>query len=305
MTDTNTPGFCPSCGATLHTGAVYCGHCGVPIVPEQILYKPVEQSVPDEQPKPAILPVSGAAPADLPDPSIPPRLGRAISIGWEILMQDVVGAMLVVLVVGLCHMALSVFSYFSLILVIPLQVGFIGWAEARRRGLSPGVRDFFDITFARMGDAIPLGGVIFLISLVYVIPVLILEFTMLGISPFSMPFTIFFSHGTLPPTPTLPSLLALAATGLVGIAAIIFGPLTFSYMGLAAWAISQGHKFKKSSLWALEKIKKQYYSYWWIGIVIYFIAGIGVLLCWVGIILSIPLAYIIFAEIASDTGEGD
>ncbi len=251
---------------------------------------------------------------DLPDVTIPPRLADALSVAWNIVWQDIVGAMFVAFVLGILVLIGSVLlqlvsdwlQYVTFVIVGPLTVGFLGWAETHRLGRTAGLNDVFTIAVRRFPDTIYLYLTLQVISLVYSIPLLVALVGLFG--PWfkamqQMP-------GAQSPQPTSPFwfevnlpvevLIGLAVWGAV--VAVVFGPALESVRSLGSWAIAKGRPFKEALFWGYERVKAHFFGWWLTGLVITFLSGIGTIACYVGVFVTVPWSMLAWAQIAGDEG---
>jgi hypothetical protein len=240
----------------------------------------------------------------LPDPSIPPMVGRALSLGWEMLTADIVGIVLVSLVFFVIAMAAGLLaSFFGSILVTPLNTGFIGWAEARRQGFPEGVGAMLKIGMKYFVDALLLGLVVMLIAAVWAVPLMIVY--MITVFSFMIPGMTNPSAPPAPPSfPSFP-IGIIIAVALIVVVAFVMGPPLLSLQYLGSWAIARGVPFKAALGWAWERLRKHFFGWWWAGFAISFISSIGVLACYVGMLATMPWAVLAFTELASYEGDPD
>jgi hypothetical protein len=154
--------------------------------------------------------------------------------------------------------------------------------------------------FKYLPNAILLAVAKFVISLVFLVPGFILYFVFLfgmtgalgGPGSPPMPFQNFQSI-----SPILIGILLV----LFVIGAVILGPLLYSLEALAGWAIVKGKKFQEAFLWGWERIKRHFFGWWFAGLIIPFYGGMGVILCYIGILASLPLMPLAWVEIIGNT----
>jgi hypothetical protein len=314
--DEQRSSYCRTCGAPLTPESVYCEYCGAQAEPaapspkasQEISGTPVEGqntffSTSGESAGPQI---EVGSDHDLPDVDVPPRVGRAISIAWEILMQDVVGGIVVALIFFAISIGISLVLPFANYLIIGiLQVGFLSWAAERRRGIPSGIGTVINVSIKKFPDAILVGLLMLGIGLIIAIPLLIAYFSFFS----SIINGMFIGHSTPgPPMPPTPSNL-LGPIGLVFgiiwalVLGIIVSPALYSFQSLALWAIVQDRPFKEACSWAWARVKKNYFGWWLAGIEINFIAGMGALACYIGVLFTFPLAMLAWAEVCGDKGD--
>ena len=292
MESSQTPKYCRSCGNALTPETKFCDNCGVPVFSEE----PVADAPTGESP-----PEREKIETGLPDPGIRPKLGNAFSTAWDILMQDVVSGILVGLVFLGLNLAIACLSYFSVILMIPLYVGVFSWAEARRRGETAGANEMLNGMFARFSDGIALGGIFLLISLIFIIPSIALQFSLTGMNPFVPGWMSLFTSGSQPQPNFNPKTIGIIIAFVA--LQIFLAPAFMSLLCLASWAVARGHQFKVALSWAWERVRTRYFNWWWIGLIVGLMAAAGSFLCCVGIAFTIPLSYLTYAELAGDIGE--
>ncbi|MCK4719430.1 zinc ribbon domain-containing protein, partial [bacterium] len=173
----NNPMYCRSCGVEIPADSVYCVSCGTPLSsPPKPYDKPegepgYERTEPGGQQKLEDF-YSGFK---FPEKTVPPRIGRALTLGWDIMMQDIVGVILVALAFILLSLlsAIPILGYF---IVVALQVGMIGWAEERRRGIQSGPGAMVRIALNRFTESLLLALVLIGVSLVIMLPLFIAYF---------------------------------------------------------------------------------------------------------------------------------
>jgi len=304
------PTYCKQCGAALPSEGQFCESCGAPVEDESIGTPPP----PPPPPKPAA-PAAPSGPAgkledfadrrELPDASVPPRLGRALSKGWDLLADDFFGAILMafiyLMVVGLITSAIPLVNAVAPVL---LGIGFLAWAEERRRGLRTNVGTLFRVPVDQIGDGLMLALVFLVIGFAVAIPMVIAYFSAIGAI-----ITSVLAGISSQESPGLFPFIALPAGVLGAIVVmliwfvIIVGPVVNSFIIMSSWAIAKGVSFNDAINWAWERIKTHFASWWLAGLVLNIISGIGVVLCYIGILVTAPWAYLAWAEIVGDMGD--
>jgi len=240
---------------------------------------------------------------ELPNVEIAPRIGHALSTGWGILWQDIVGCSITGLVFWLLVTPIWViFFYFAFIIVGPAQVGLIGWAEMKRRGASASVGDFFILMFRYFANALLLALARTAISLIYlasgIIIIYIMEGWISGVGPSTS------QPPQIPPNPFIGlSIAMIMLFALFIIGAIVLETALNSLEAIAGWAIIKGKPFRESFSWALERIKKHLFGWCLAGIIVPFISNLGILLCIIGVFSTIPLGYLTWAELIGNIDE--
>ncbi len=309
-TSQNNPMYCRSCGKEITTDSVYCESCGTPVSsPPKRVYEPeedpgYERAEPDGQQKLEDFYSS----FKFPEITVPPRIGRALTLGWDIQMQDIVGVILVTLAFILLSLlsAIPIIGYF---LVIALQVGMIGWAEERRRGLQSGPGAMVRIALNRFTESVLLALVLIAVSIVITLPLFIAYFWFFWSIITAAVTASSSSSGSISsiPYPALlmgPAMLLLAIFW-VFILGFVGGPLIASMQSMVAWGIANGRSFQESLAWAWERMKSNVLGWWIAGFVISLISGLGTYLCYVGILITYPWSVLSWAVIVSDRGESE
>ena len=301
--DSQRPPYCKHCGAALPSEGRFCESCGASI----------ESEAPGTPPSPG-RPAISVPPEKLedfpdlgvlPDPHVMPRIGRALSIGWDLLSDDFLGALLValvyVLVIAVISSAIPVISSF---ITVALGVGLLGWAEERRRRLRTNVGTVFRIGTNRIGDALLLGLVLLGIGLVVAVPIAVAYFSAI-VSLISSIFAVVFSgeNRGLSPFFALPAGFFALIVIMVVWFGIIIGPILQSFTSMASWAIARGKPFSQAVGWAWDRIRTHFAAWWLAGLVINIITMIGMILCYIGIIITLPWGYLAWAEIIGDSGD--
>ena len=113
-------------------------------------------------------------------------------------------------------------------------------------------------------------------------------------SPFS-PYSPF-------PASLFTGMLGIAYFSVIGLA-ILFSPILVAILSLTAWAIARGVPFKPAFGWGWQRFWRYPLQWWWAAVVINGAAGIGAILCYVGMLLTFPWAALAAAEIAGYEGE--
>ncbi|MFH1676334.1 MAG: zinc ribbon domain-containing protein, partial [bacterium] len=175
--------YCRRCGAPLSEGVKFCESCGAKIPDE----KPRQTEVPDggqetHQPDDTasvfdVPPTTESAKTpeefEFSDNYPPPRVQIAASNAWAMLNQDIVGGLVVFLIVVVFGVGVGFMSTFGLLAMLifagPLEVGFLGWAEAKRRGKAANPDVFFKTGFGNFPSALLLGIVTISISLLWMV----------------------------------------------------------------------------------------------------------------------------------------
>jgi hypothetical protein len=299
------PKYCRTCGASLPSEGDMCESCGaaVPVAPkvaateETPLFPPLSSSpLPTQQNTWRQGDVVDAlANPHLPDPNVPPRLSRALSLGWEMLMDDVVSGVVTSLIfVVLSSVGSQIAIIGDLLITAPLTVGFMGWAEARRQALPGSQGALFSVGYKYFRSSIYLRLVSYLVAVAGTIPA--------GILAFGFTSLLGGLTGNPSPTPTFNPALTLLTFIPIGILVLIAPSLT-SMITLSSWAIARGVPFKPAFGWAWQRIKKYPIRWWWAGLVGTLASSIGLILLFVGVFLTVPWIALASAEIASYEGE--
>lgn len=248
----------------------------------------------------------------LPAGTEPPRIGRALTVGFKTIRQDLKGVLLVtlgfILIIGLIsagpflivmlidfqleafHAVIAcVVLFLSGWTMLTLFIGYIGWADARRTGQKPGLSYIFKTTRNNLGN-----------SLQWSFSYLIIDIFLWWIT-----FMILFYS---PERPLLPE------TGRIGeVIGIVFAfiqpvsflplllarPFLFIIAGLSGWAIARGVAFNSSIIWALRRIKKNI-IYWYVaGLILSSCESVGGWTFIIGYLFTVPFVFIAVSELAS------
>jgi len=338
--DKERPSYCKKCGAILPPDAQFCEACGASVaaIPEASAgaagsagtagsagsagaagaagssFHPVTPtSAEPYAPQPgAYVPPPRNVPrledfyaeATLPDPSIPPRLGNALSKGWDLLWEDPLGAILVAVIFTIMVMVVNSVPLVNFFLMVALTVGLLGWAEERRRGLVSNPGSLFKITLDRFADSLLLGLVYLVLTFILAFPLIVLYFSfifwiisLLGAGASGL------ETGEFPFWGQMSTFVFMTMVFWGSVFLIVAGPILNSLISLVSWAIALGKPFSVAIAWAWERIKRHFFGWWWAGLVISFLGGIGALFCYVGIFVSAPWSYLAWAEICGDKGE--
>ena len=274
---------CRKCGAALPTVGDFCKSCCKRIGRPQSRVLPKFGDGYRPEASESASPESEYAlePTELPDPSIAPHLGKALSVAWKILMQDIVGAILTAL------------SYLGIMLMlhlfaIPLLVGFLGWAEMRRRGQPAGCGPIFTITEWNFISVVLWSLVMVgFTALFLLLPMLVWFGGALGQSLLGYPYS------GIPLAPTWDGLVYLLQ--LVSFALV---PILMSLGALWGWAIAVGHPFGESFGWAFRRIRARFFRWWLAGFVLGIVLAVGLCLCGVGLLVALPFVMIAWAVMA-------
>lgn len=303
--------YCRSCGVEITSDSVFCESCGTPVSSPPKPYDKPEKEPGYERTE------NGSPEQKLedfyssfkfPEITVPPRIGRALAVGWDIQMQDIVGVILVALAFFALNLlsAIPILGYF---LVVALQVGMIGWAEERRRGIQNGPGAMVRIALNRFTESVLLALVLIVVSLVIMLPLFIAYFWFFW-SIITTAVTASSSSSTSTSLIMLPALLMgdamlLLAMGWVFIFGLVGGPLIASMQSMVAWGIANGRTFQESLAWAWERIKSNVLGWWIAGFVLNIISGLGVYLCYVGMLITYPWSVLSWAVIVSDRDESE
>lgn len=274
--------YCRRCGAPVPSDSTFCESCGIR----------VEKPSPPRRPDFEMPPVAASdAPGEsqyyepLPDASVAPRPFKAITTGWEILMQDIVGGILVAVVCAIVLWMFGIVTFGVGSLLSPIfLIGLLGWAELRRRGGSSEIYALFTTTFKNFGAVILWWLTGFAITLVFFLPWLWVEFA---------------THVIVPNTPALPGIFII----IVQVAGFVLYPVLISAFGLMAYAIARGETFAWSFSWAFRRVISKFFHWWWAGFLISLVASVGWILCGFGLLVTVPLAALALTVMASDSGE--
>ncbi len=275
--------YCPRCGTAIPPTRDFCESCATqiekPASSAESHSDPVHFSPPPQtHTKTTEFPTLGG---ELPDSIAAPPVWRAIQVGWNVLMQDIVGGILTTLVFVLVAACIP---YVGAIIAFPFLVGFLGWGEMRRRGLPSGCRALFTLTQRNMWSAsvwfLTLVGLT--VGLFFLLLILCMGRT-LGIGPVGA-------------DPELGGLLAIVSY-------FFYGPVIISIGALSGWAIALGRPFGEAFAWAWRRVWKHLFHWWWAGLVLTCLALIGLLPCGIFVLLTVPVAMIAWAEMAAYKGE--
>ena len=277
--------YCRKCGAALSAGDESCGSCG------ERVPKPSTAVVTDERFEQRRF----ADCDELPDPSIAPPLFRSIGTGWQILMQDIVGAILTALgylgLVFILPLMLGFVFYPLVLLAVPLLVGFLGWAEMRRRGQPAGCGSIFSITGRSVGSIVLWSFV--MVALFLLFPALALFGGAFASSLHGYPYS------RIPQAP--PTWLGLAELALLLSVALV--PILMSLGALSGWAIALGHPFGESFGWAFRRIRARFFRWWLAGFVLFIVVIVSAIPCGIGLLITLPLTMLAWAVMAGYEGE--
>ena len=279
--------YCRRCGASLPSDSTFCESCRTSVE------KPSPPPRPDfEMPPEPVSDTPGKSQyyepvtEHLPDASVAPRPQRAITMGWEILMQDIVGGILVAFVFAI---ALTMIGFVTLgvgFLLSPIfLIGLLGWAELRRQGGPSEIGALFTTTFKNFGAAILWWLTGLAITFVFSLPIIWLELVSI--------------MGIIPTTSALQSILV----GIAQVTSFALYPILFSLLGLMAYAIARGETYKWSISWAFRRVTSKLFHWWWAGFLIFLTALLGCLICSFGLLITLPLAALAWTVMASDSGE--
>lgn len=306
--------YCRSCGKEISTDSVYCESCGTPVAPSASR-PPKPYDKPEDDPGSERTEPGGQQKLEdfyssfkFPEITVPPQIGRALTVGWDIQMQDIVGVVLV----ALAFFALNLLSWIPILgyfLIIALQVGMMGWAEERRHGIQSGPGAMVRIAINRFTESILLALVVIGLSLLITLP--------LFIAFFIFNWSIIIAALTATSSSSPPTSLILFPTLVMGPALILFvffwmfiiglvcGPLLTSMQSMVAWGIANGRSFQESLAWAWGRLKSNVFGWWIAGFVINLISGLGTYACYVGLLITYPWSVLSWAVIVSDRGEKD
>jgi len=284
------PIYCTKCGARIPSEGDFCESCGTPLRGGE------PSGATGEQLGGQIV---------LPDPGVSPGIGRALSVGWDLLYANPGDAFIVGLLYTLVVVAMGSFlPVVGSVAAVALGVGVIGWAERLRRGQHTDIGTMFKIAMDRIGDGLILGLVLLAVSMVLAVPALIAYLSVVGLLVTGIVAGVMSGAGArLAPFLVIPIWLLSLVIVLAIWFIVVIGPILQSFTSLAAWAIAQGKPFAEAAGWAWERIKLRFFAWWLAGLVLNIISGIGVLLCYVGLFFTIPWGCLAWAVIASDPGE--
>ncbi len=248
----------------------------------------------------------------LPVGTEPPRIGRALTVGWKTIRQDPKGVLLVtlgfililglisagpLLIVMLIDFQLEAFRAVIACVVLFLSgwamltffIGYIGWADARRTGQRPGLSYIFKTTRNNLWDSLQW-------SFSYLIIIIAIWLTVQGINM------------AIPPQP-LPEetggfrevlgILFSSYNPVSFLPLIILRPLIFIITGLSGWAIAKGVKFNESVLWAVRRISSNFFLWYFSGVILFSCDVFGYITLLLGYIITMPFVFISVTELAS------
>jgi len=287
--------YCQSCGAELTPGTRFCEACGAEVTESTAS---IWVEAPVQQPSPA-----QDAPFELPDYSYEPRLGRAVSIAWNLLGGDIFNALLasvlfvviLVLLAGLPALMLFVASFVGL--------GLLAWANARQTGMqaSPGL--VVSVPAEKFGPTLLLAILLFLFRMLLMIPVIIataaLIDSVMGISLGKAGYEDFWPIVQVLTTNIGYIIFASVWVTIIG---IILAPLVLSFQMIASWAIVMGVPFDKAVAWAWKRLSGRWLTWWFNGFIIGLIMLSGLLFCGVGMIATLPLGFLTWQILISERG---
>ncbi|MCX6646051.1 MAG: hypothetical protein NTY09_06810 [bacterium] len=298
--DTDKKKFCTSCNAEIMPGSVFCEYCGA---------SQEKRTEPGPQKKIPETPRSGHDTFRLPGIDVKPNLGEAISKGWDILMSDIAGTLLVMLAFFILSLVAAFIPLIGTLAFFALQVGLFGWADLRRRGKLAGVESMLNIATSRFMDSVLLALIFLIISLIAALPIWVGYFTLIW-SIIGAVFSGISSSGSSPQISPLLFITGPAMFGLAVIWSMLFGfigaPILASLQAMSFWAVANGKPFDDSLRWAWARVKADFVNWWLIGLVLTFLSGIGGLACYVGVFITYPLSIIAWTVLISDeSGPGD
>ncbi len=307
--DEKRPTYCRKCGAELPEEGDFCGSCGSPIggpAPDATSSQPSVLATPPAEERAARQKIEDFSDEFvLPDPSVPPRIARALSIGWELHSKDVWNGVLVAFLFSIiCYAISSVLPILNIFLIVAMTVGFIAWAEERRRGLRGDVGTMFRVGFNRFVDALVLGLVLMGIWMVAMVPVIFAyAFTVMGAV-----FAAIIAGAQA--AKDGPGILLAFPPLFIGVILmllfwffVIIGPIVESLTMMVSWAIANGITFGDSVNWAWERLKRHFFGWWLAGLVLSIITILGTLACYIGVWFTMPWGYLAWAEIIAYKGE--
>ena len=305
---------CPSCGKEIQEGSSFCEHCGTRIgATGQQGMQPLDARQQATQPPPIDQGTTRSPQIEdyydgfkLPSVDIAPRLGRSLSLGFDLLSGDFFGGVLVAFLYTITTYVVSMVPIVGNLLMFPLMIGFIAWAEERRRGLVTNIGTLFRVGFNRIGDALIMGLVFMLMGLVLAFP-LVVAYIMFYIWIVTTVIGAAVTAGTgNDPTAWLMASPALFGFMMFWIVAflLVAGPIMSSMSAQISWAIAHGVEFSRAFTWAWERIKRNFYGWWLSGLALTFIGGFGVVLCWVGSLVTLPWTQLAWVELCADEGDG-
>jgi hypothetical protein len=238
----------------------------------------------------------------LPEIDVKPDLGRALSAGWEIMMTDIVGSLLVTLVFFIFGFIAALIPIIGWIGFRVLEVGLFGWADERRRGLLSGIDNMMHIARDRFNDAVVLAVIMFALGLALALPALIcyipIYMSLFGYLMSGSPVT--GNPQSLPPFFNVVFPMMGLMYLWVSIMSFVVMPFIASFEYMAYWAIVRGHTWRDSIRWAWARIKKAPFDWWLAGLVITLLCGAGAFFCYIGILFSYPWGVIAFTVLVSD-----
>jgi hypothetical protein len=297
--DTDKKNLCTSCNAEITSKSGFCEYCGA---------RQEKGTDPDPQKKIPETPRSGNVASGLPGIDVKLNLGEAISKGWDILMSDIAGTLLVMLAFIILSMVCAFIPLIGTLAFFALQVGLFGWADLRRRGKLAGVESVVNIAMSRFMDSVLLALIFLIITLIAALPIWVGYFTMIW-SIIGAVFSGVSSSGSSPQISPLLFITGPAMFGLALIWSILFGfigaPILASLEAMSFWAIAKGKPFDESLRWAWARVKADFVNWWLIGLVLTFLSGIGGLACYVGVFITYPLSIIAWTVLISDEGDRD
>lgn len=281
---------CIVCGSVINAESLFCEFCGA-------------------RQKPG----AGSQDADktsftLPPVDVKPNLGKALSSGWDILMNDIVGTLTVSFIYFIITIVAGCIPLFGVFVTTALQIGMFGWAERRRQGKVAGVETVFKVAIDRFNESLLLALLLMVVGLIMVLPMLLVYIPLMTSILPSILGTPYSSGSPPVPPPSQMFLMPVASIFIslyAGIIGFIIGPFLSALEYMIFWAIANGKTFGESLPWAWSRIKKNPFHWWLSGLVLNLISGLGVYVCYVGLIVTLPwgiLAWTIFISEKDESG---
>jgi hypothetical protein len=219
-----------------------------------------------------------------------------LSIAWRIFRKDHIGAILIsfiyLIIVG-------IIPYLGVAIGVPLTIGFLGWAESRRKGDDPGPAELFAITRKNLPAAFFWLLTGFALVMILLFPDLLLG-RWLGLWQTSD--ASIRAGGMSVLQAVYPILHYLLNSSIVQAALwIIFIPMIVNIMMLMGWGVARGVPFAESFKWSFSRMFVDFRGWWQSGLVLTFVLALGIFPGMLfGLVITLPLTMIAWSVMASN-----
>jgi len=292
----NQPTHCRQCGSSLRDDTRFCEACGAPVTgTHSTRYADHTPAAPKQQ-------VKKLSPSELGFPAVDviPRLGPGLQGGWDIVAKDIWGAIVCILIILAVSSAVSWVPVLGTIVTVAMYVGFFAWAESvRTKNTRMEVGLVISRSLDNFGESVMPGIILFLYTMVVMVPLMVMYF--FAIVSTAGAGAIMESGGG-GETMVLSMAVWILFFGFIFLLSL-FSPVVTSWLMMSCWGIFAGASGGDSMKWAWERIKARPFHWWFVGWVLSIISTLGVYLCYIGFVVTMPWAQASWLVAISDTGE--